>query len=976
MINSKPIGRNVLTKQLALKQGALAVLLAFSGADFALAQQAASTAPTTVYVTGSNLKRTAKETTNVVQVLTAQDIKNTGAQSVQELMKTIPAMGSDSNFDVTDGGFSRGASTASLRNLTSTSTLVLLNGRRVVIGAYADPNDGNSSLYDLNSIPVSALERVEILKEGASAIYGSDAIAGVINFITKTNYQGVEISARAGANDDGKFGRQGVNLVVGKGDLDADGYNIFATLDVAHRDRTRRDEARDIEWDLYQTLNGRYATPYGSTISASPVFYRESAPGSKNFGVTQATRDARLRITLNCDPSQQLTGSRAMGLSAASVFIDRKFCNYDLLSTLEAQSAGKDTNLMSRGEFKLNNTWSVFGEVAFSRAERTYSGAPRTLGQTQTTNFTSTGIADPFQVILPIGHPDNPFPTARASVGYRFENLPGGTENRNDYLRALAGVRGNVFGWDLESALLWNEARRKDTTFGMLYLPTLRTLNTGTTLAQLAADPSLGRNVTNNNTSSFTQIDLRANREFGPELPGGKMAVALGTEYRKEKMDLNPDQLVATGNILGLANTVLHGQRDVKSFYTEFRAPVLKTVELSAAGRIDKFEKLETSRVPQFAIKWTPVDAFSMRGTYSRGFRAPALNQVTPGGAQFFLQNLYDPKRCETDEETPKPGATEQDCNKSAAGTGGYNPDLKPEKSKSYSLGLILAPLSNVGITIDYFRIRKEGEVILGSAFEALKNEDKNPDNVLRDQNPANWVTDANGNPIPNTGPLLMVKEPWLNQGATEISGIDFDANVTNNLGSWGSLTTKFAGTYTHSYKIAQHEGDIEHNTVGKDPGLWDWNLSNNTRVPRFKAYLSTTWKFGDHFINASAQYVGPISLMRQYNGETKYDQPFCHYGTRKPTDAEQNRDTTVPLYEAYFPKCQINSWTTFGLGYTYTGIKNLTLSVNIKNLFDEKAPYLPNSGVNTAGTPLAGYSEGLHSNQGRYFNLNATYKF
>jgi iron complex outermembrane receptor protein len=115
---------------------------------------------------------------------------------------------------------------------------------------------------------------------------------------------------------------------------------------------------------------------------------------------------------------------------------------------------------------------------------------------------------------------------------------------------------------------------------------------------------------------------------------------------------------------------------------------------------------------------------------------------------------------------------------------------------------------------------------------------------------------------------------------------------------------------------------------------------------------------------------------MRQYNGETKYDQPFCHYGTRKPTDAEQNRDTTVPLYEAYFPKCQINSWTTFGLGYTYTGIKNLILSVNIKNLFDEKAPYVPFSGVNTAGTPQAGYSEGLHSNQGRYFNLNATYKF
>lgn len=941
-----------------------------------MAQQAASPTPT-VYVTGSNLKRTAKESTNVVQVLTAQDIKNTGAQSVQELMKTIPAMGSDSNFDVTDGGFSRGASTASLRNLSSTSTLVLLNGRRVVIGAYADPNDGNSSLYDLNSIPVSALDRVEILKEGASAIYGSDAVAGVINFITKTNYQGVEVSARAGANDDGKFGRKGMNLVVGKGDLAADGYNIFATLDVATRERTRRDEARDIEWDTYKVLNGRYATPYGSTISASPVFYRESAPGSRNFGVTQATRDQRLRITLNCDPSQQLTGSRSMGLSAQSVFIDRKFCNYDLLSTLEAQSEGKDTNLMSRGEIRINDNWSAFAEVAFSRAERTYTTGPRTLGQTQTTNFTTGGVGTPFQAILEIGHPDNPFPTARASVGYRFENLRGGNENVNDYLRALAGVRGNVMGWDIESALLWNEARRKDTTFGQVYLPTLRKLNTGTTLAQLAADPTLGKDVTANNTSSFTQIDLRANREFGPELPGGKMAVAVGAEYRKEKMDLNPDELLATGNILGLANTVLHGQRDVKSAYVEFRAPVLKSLELNAAGRIDKFEKLETSRVPQVGAKWTPVEQFAVRGAYSRGFRAPALNQVTPGGAQFFESGIWDPKRCELDEETPKPGATEQDCSKSAAGTGGYNPDLKPEKSRSYTLGMILAPLPNVGITIDYFRIRKEGEVILGSAFEAMKNEDKNPDNVVRDPNPANWVTDANGNPIPNTGPLLMVREPWMNQGAKEIRGIDFDATVTNSLGAWGSLLTKFAGTYTHSYKIAQHEGDVEHNVVGKDPGLWDWNLSNNTRVPRFKGYLSTTWRFGgSHSVSASAQYVGPISLKRAYDGPTQYAAPFCHYGARQPTDAVQNRDGTIPLYEVYFPKCQVNSWTTFGLAYTYTGIKNLSVTLNIKNLFDEKAPYVPFSGVNTAGTPLAGYSEGLHSNQGRYFNLNATYKF
>ena len=454
------------------------------------------------------------------------------------------------------------------------------------------------------------------------------------------------------------------------------------------------------------------------------------------------------------------------------------------------------------------------------------------------------------------------------------------------------------------------------------------------------------------------------------------MGVALGGEVRQEKIDLVPDDLVATGNILGLANTILHGQRTVKSAFAEFSAPVLKTVELSAAGRADKYTGLATNYVPQVGVKWTPVETFAVRGSYSRGFRAPALNQTTPGGAQFFLSNLYDPKRCETDEETPKPGATEQDCNKSAAGTGGANPELKPEKSRSYSFGFVIAPASNIGVTVDWYRIRKEGEVILGSAFDALKNEDRNPGNVVRDTNPANFVTDANGKPIPGTGPLLMVREPWLNQGATETSGIDLDASIRNKLGAYGALTTKLSATYVISYKIAQNAGDIEHNTVGHDPGLWDWNLSNNTRIPRFKFNIASSWSFGDHAVNASVNYVGPISLMRGYNADVKYDQPFCHYGTRKTTDAEKNRDTTVPLYEDYFPECEVKSWTTVGLGYTYTGFRNVTLNLNIRNLFDKAAPYYPGAGVNSAATPLSGYLQGLHNNQGRYFTLNARYVF
>ncbi len=958
-----------------LKKSVLAVTLTLAYTHVVQAQTlAADKDVESVYVTGSNLKRVGKEGNSPVQVITMQDIKASGAATVAELMRTVPSMGTNSNYDTNDGGFSRGVATASLRGLSSTSTLILLNGRRMTPSAYADPNDGNSTLYDLNSIPLSALERVEILKDGASAVYGSDAIGGVINFITKSNFEGLKVSANASANDDNEFKRRSANAFWGKGDLEADGYNVFVAVDVAKRDRVARKDATDIEVDRYKLLNGRYATPYGSTVSGSPSFYRETSPGSSNFAVSQSNAATRLVTTLNCDPSQQLVGSTAMGLTRTSVFINRTFCNYDTTKFLEAQSEGQDGSVLSRGVLKLGQNTRAFAEVAFSRTERNYTGAPITIGQSPVTNFTATGVGTPFQAILPIGHPDNPFPNARASVGYRFENLRGGSQTINKGIRTLVGLEGSWNSWDWNTGLLWNESKKDDTTYGRLYLPTLRKLNTGTSLAQLSADPTLGHDVVTDNKSSILQWDAKANTEFG-HLPGGPLAFAAGVEVRQEKIKLNPDELVARGDIYGLANTVIDGKRNVKSAFFELRTPLLKTLELEFAGRVDKYQNLERNFVPKFGGKWAPSDMFALRGTYAKGFRAPGLTQVTPGGAQFFLSGLYDPKRCQTDEVTPKPGATEVDCNKSAAGTGGANPNLVPERSKSHSIGFIVSPTKDIDFVVDFWRIRKEGEVILGSAFDALKNEDSNPGLIVRDTNPANYILDANGNGIPGTGPLLMVREPWINQGSSEVRGIDLEARYRQKLGAWGSLDTKVSSTYTSHYSIAGQAGDPEHNLAGSNAGITDWAISSSLDIPRWKTTLTTNWSLGDHLVSANVNYIGPVSLLRRFDGTDTFAQPFCHYGTAKPTDAEPDRNTTVPLYEAYYPKCSVNSWTTVGAGYTYTGFKNWSLSLNIQNLFDKKAPYDPRYGTN-AGAPLQGYNEGLHNNYGRYFTFGASYTF
>jgi iron complex outermembrane receptor protein len=958
-----------LASQFTLKRSVIAVALTLATSHVAFAQQA-TVAPVIqkITVTGSNIKRAEKEGTSPIQTITAKEIAESGAANIAELMKQVPSMGADINQDFTgQGSFAAGVSTASLRGLGSTSTLVLLNGRRMTPSAYADPNNGNSTLYDLNSIPLSAIERVEIFKDGASAVYGSDAIGGVINFITKRSFRGAEGAINLSANDDRNFGRKRANATVGFGDFESDGYNAFFSADISIRDRVARKDATDIEFEKYRIMNGRYGSEYSTYIGKYPWFFKETAPNSRNFGVSRATMATNLVTDLSCPDSEKITLGAKEAIATTSVLFGRTVCNYNAEQFSEAQGEAKDISLFGVGSLKINDNMSAFAEVAYTKSERPYTGAGASLGTGQTTNFKSSGIADPFQIILPIGHPNNPFPTARASFSVRLEDKLRTQTSTNENMRALAGVKGSNYGFEWESAVLWNRSERLQEYDNMFYIPTLKKINTGTSMADLFKDPTLLKNVKNNGKAEILQWDAKATTEFG-QLGGGAIGLATGLELREERIVLRPDSDLAAGNILGLANSVIDGSRKVSSAFVEMRAPFFKNFEMDFAGRVDKYPGIKVNFVPKVGAKWDVTSQLSFRSAYSEGFRAPALVQVLPGGSQFFLSGIFDPKRCEDDEQTPKPNAVAADCSKSASGTGGANPDLKPETAKSYSFGVIFSPTSNFDMLLDWYNVRKEGEVMLGSAFQALKDEDRFPQNIVRDPNPVNWVT-VNGVPVPNTGPLLTVKLPWMNQGATEVSGLDLEMRLRNNLGTYGKLSSTFRGSYQISYKIAQVLGDIENNVAGKRPGLYDWNLSSGPDTPRFKGGISTNWTQGPHSVNGSINYVGSISLMRNRDAGTIYPAEFCYYGTRKPTDAAPNRSTANPRFEEFEESCKVPDWTTVGLGYTYTGFKNLSLSVNVSNILDTKAPYDP-------GYTTAGYNTGLHNNYGRYFTFSARYKF
>ncbi len=937
-----------------------------------------SEVPQRIEITGSHIKRVDKETSSPVQTITAKEIMRTGATSVAELMRTLPVFGGGNVIDQNNrNSFSEGVSTVSLRGFGSASTLVLLNGRRIAPAAIANPNDGQSIAYDVNSIPLVMIERIEILKDGASAIYGSDAIAGVVNFITKSNFQGGSAAATYSANHQGKFGNTSFSGGYGYGDLANQGFNIVFSAEAKQRDRVKiRDADENVEQGIWYDMIRRN-NPLGSAISNQAFFYKERSPGSASFATTGATAqltsgpNAIVLNKTNCSPDRLLIGSVAdHNLTSNSRLVGRQFCNFDTYQYSEAQGAGKDLNLFVRGTLNINDKLSAYGEVVLTANQRDYTGAPRTISGTSPSSVLKAGaFAGVFQPILPIGHPDNPFTNARAAVDYRFENS--NTDSRNEFnnFRILGGLKGSYDKFDWEAGALWHRAKLKSTYSGMLYFPSAQKLYTeNRSLASMEADPTLLRTVINNNTSDIQQLDAKASTEFGA-LPGGAFGLAAGVEVRRESMNLTPDAALQRGDIVGLANVIVEDARTVSSTYAELRAPVLKNLELDVAGRFDKYPGFKTSFVPKAGFKWTVNNSLSLRGTYAEGFRAPSLSQLSKKGVQSF-SSILDPLRCNENSSPaqPKPGAEQADCNKSySKSSGGSANGLEPEKSKSYTFGLIWSPSKSFDVLVDFYKIRREDETAVLSATTILKDEQKYAAYIRRDPNPSSWIHDAAGNVIQNSGPLLQINTPYYNRGSTETSGMDVEMAIRNNLGNWGKLSSRLNIQYIISYRIQENKGDFETNVVGQRSNYADWNLNTGASNPRFKANFSISWDYREHSLSMSVRHVDGISLMRWSENGTDYAKPFCQFDASMK--GAEGTNATQSKYMQYFSDCKIPSWTTVGLAYSYSGFKNWNLSFNVQNLFNKKAPYDPDQ-------TTSGYSQSLHNNYGRVYGASASYSF
>lgn len=880
-----------------------------------------------IEITGSNIKRIDTETSSNVQVISREEIQKSGVNTVAELLREVPSIGGGALQDYDGGsGFSRSTTSASLRNLGSIGTLVLLNGRRVAPAANADPNTGQGQSYNLNTIPLTALERIEILKDGASAIYGSDAIAGVINFILRKDYKGAEVGVTYGTNAYSNFSNYTVAGTAGFGDLAKDRYNVLFSGEYFKRQEVGYNDGNGIQNDAYFRLANRNAQT--STLTQFPNYYRESVLGNGIFNVGLAT-DPR------CPAEQRVSATAG--------------CRINAFQFIRLQSEGERGGFLVKGTRELSGNLQATAEASFTRAESNFVDSPPTQDGTSNGSiwFNRDGQRFAFKLTLPVGHPDNPF-TVPVGLRYRFVDLgPTLTKVTNDSSRVLFGLNGVMGAWDWESAFLYSKTERKEVANGRLYLPALlaavnnRTYRFGGTNT---ADVIAGLNPyrTSSGSTDITSLDLKGSRELF-QLAGGPAAIAVGAEIRREAFDIVSDPEQVKGNYVGIASTTVDASRNVSSLFAELSAPVVKNVETQFAVRYDHYSDYGNSTTPKVGIKWNANTFLALRGNYAEAFRAPSLTQTSNSRVQSF-STITDPIRC-PNGSTPRPGGDTTDCTgRTVASIFLPSTGLEPERSKSFTLGAIFSPLSNLSVTADYWEIRRRDQIDRFSAQQVINNElvpGYTGGSVVRNSNPASFLTDANGNPIPGTGPLETTTRRFLNLGETRVSG--YDLNLASRFQvAGGALRANANATWIRKYLYQLEKGGqfVE--------GAGNFYLFETPKL-RATATVGFT-KSGQFDIFARYNYVGGWD-----------------YGD--PTAANGCYLSSTSATLAFLGRCQVKAWSTIDIGGDYREIKNTRISLVVRNVENRKAPYDPNQ------TTL-GFNPTYHNPLGANFSLNVTYSF
>lgn len=892
-----------------------------------------------ITVTGSNIPRTNTETPSPVQVVTRQEIDRTGKTTVAEYLQTLTADGSGSIPKTFGNGFAGGGAGISLRGLGAGSTLVLLNGRRMATYGLAD--DGQKVFTDLSTIPLDAVERVEVLKDGASAIYGSDAIAGVVNIILRSDFQGAILRGSYGLSGDSDGDAKKATLTAGTGDLATDGWNAFFSLDVAKTDAIKISDRKNRKWigtgDTRPWGYGNNAQFLGGAFLSGKT-RGGVGPNGSVYDDRNVTEDnpAFLVALPGCAGLTTIPGQTEATAQAQGCLWDPNQLYRDL--TPEE----KYVNVFGRASFAFGEGGEIYTEIGYSKKETTFSNTPSGVsgGWGYPEGPVNANSGDGATVLGP-NHPDNPIPGQASRLRYSAWDVgPRVTNNTNEFTRFLVGIKGNWGDWSYDTAYLHSGTDLVNKRTGFLNYDNVRCalanpncaggvwrIGDNAGMNSQALYDFISPDISARAKSSLDMFDFTVSRSL-MDLKGGPLGLALGTEWRKTSNSLTPQTYTDQGQIIGLGYSAYDGTQNVYAGYVELSAPVLETLELSGAVRYDKYESGEGKATPKIGIKWTPADWIALRGSYAEGFRAPNPAENGDGGLAAF-SNASDPVRCPGGN--PAPGANDDDCGAlPVAIITRPNKDLKPEESKSYSVGIVLQPTATTSLTIDAWQIKRTNEIAQGSTSEAIA-----AGNVLRDSNLLNGV--------PGTGSILAVNTQYINAASTRVRGIDTDIRQTFDIGP-GQLEMDLQ--WSHVLKFERTDADVTVDYAGTHGNC---DMTNCIGTPKDRINFGTTWRQGPWSVSGVANYISKMD-----NKDFRGPNGSYLFAYADGTDVKK-----------------ISSFTTFDLSGRWNITEAFELNASVQNVFDRIAPLDPSTYGGVNYNPLH-FSGAI----GRYFTVGAKYTF
>ena len=886
-----------------------------------------------VEITGSSIRRLSAETSQPVTVIKVEELTRQGVTTTEQAIQRIAANQSNFGASAAIGGTTGGKSEADLRGLggptgqNGNKTLVLLNGRRLANHAF------DAAAVDLNAIPLAAIDRIEVLRDGASAIYGSDAIGGVINFILKRELVGLELNAQVmKPQKSGGGDTQRLSVSGGFGSLTEQRFNVMAALD----------------WRKQDVL-----------AAADRNFSKTGIIGTSRAAVTAGTSGTAFPGDLNgfepsgplCAPPNSIPRNTAADNTGAF-----NSCRYDFSRSVDLLTENEQVVGLLKGSFAItpDHTFSLEYLRSNNKDTARVAPAPTSSLMPATSPFFPAGaLPVATQAIVPGFAGGNGVATVLGGSA-NWRQVPAGKRTSGDDStteRTMAELQGILLGWDYKSALgttqnkveanvkkgyvndglirqgVWNGIINP---FGAQSAPGQAAIDA----AQVVAPTLIGTNKVN-------YVDFRVSNPDLMKLPAGSLGAALGVEYRKESSFFEALPITAQLGSLGIdPDSDTSGSRKSAAAYAELSIPVIKDLDVTLAGRFDKYSGTGDTFNPKVGVRYQPLKELVLRGSAASGFRAPTLYDIyRPQSTTFTTDNYDDPVLCPGGVAVPGASAgvvCGQQVLRRQGGpiaNGKSIESLQPEKAKSFTLGIVFEPAPTMKFGVDFWQIKIKSQIsslpeqaIFGDPvkyagkFTRCSQIPASGAGITRDA-----IDACTGFPGIGFDPIAFIDATTENLGELKTSGIDLSADWRSGATEYGNFGVNLDATIVTKYEYQRFKDGPFIDALGA--------YSDNAPVFRWQHVLSGSWNLGPWGTTLSQRYKSGYLDSDAVN--------------------------------------KVGSYSLFDLSVTWTGVKNLTLTAGISNLFDTEPPL----SVQTT-TFQRGFDPRFTDPIGRAFLFRAGYKF